>query len=149
MQNGTDSTSTTIKDDIFGFKAILTQSDTEIKLVKSRAILLMHSSGLNAENWVTNRAASDTLPFLIADLGYDVWLGNNRGVNDYSKHETLTEDDAQYWDYTFADMGKFDVSAMINFITLKTGLSKISYMGFERGNQQMFYALAYNEEYLA
>ena len=109
----------------------------------------MHSAGLNAENWVINRAAADTLPFILADLGYDVWLGNNRGVNEYCKHETLTVNDAEYWDFSFAEMGKYDVSAMLNFITLETGLEQISYMGYGRGNQQMFYALAYNEEYLA
>ena len=39
-------------------------------------------------------------------------------------------------------MGTYDVTAMVKFITLETGLNKISYMGYSRGNQQMFYALS-------
>lgn len=59
---------------------------------------------------------------MIADLGYDVWLGNNRGVIDYSRHETLSESDKKYWDFSFAEMGLYDVSAQINFILDETGL---------------------------
>lgn len=37
--------------------------------------------------------------FLLADQGYDVWLGNARG-NTYSKgHIRLPLDSAQYWNF--------------------------------------------------
>ena len=102
----------------------------------------MHAEDFNAESWILDRTAQETLPFIIADLGYDVWLGNNRGVHEYSSHETLSEADREYWEFSFVEMGLYDVTAQINFIFEETGLSKITYMGFSRGNQQMFYALA-------
>jgi lysosomal acid lipase/cholesteryl ester hydrolase len=124
--------------------------DVKAQTVKyNKALLLMHAEDLNADGWVVGRTAKETLPFMIADLGYDVWLGNNRGVIDYSSHESLSESDREYWDFSFAEMGLYDVSAQINFILNETGLSKLTYMGFSRGNQQMFYALAHNEDYLA
>ena len=49
----------------------------------NKALLLMHREDFNAEGWIVDRTAQETLPFIIADLGYDVWLGNNRGVHDY------------------------------------------------------------------
>jgi pimeloyl-ACP methyl ester carboxylesterase len=71
---------------------------------------------------------------MLVDLGYDVWLGNNRGVWDYSAHLTLSQNDPTYWNFTFADMGTYDVTAMISYITFTTGLSKVTYIGYARGN---------------
>lgn len=109
----------------------------------------MHAEDFNAESWVVNRITQETLPFMLADLGYDVWLGNNRGAADYSSHEKFTVDDIEYWDFTFVDMGLFDVSAMLSYITIETGLEKVSYFGFSRGNQQLLYSLATNGDYIA
>jgi lysosomal acid lipase/cholesteryl ester hydrolase len=42
---------------------------------------------------------NDQTAYLLADAGYDVWLGNARG-NTYSKrHVTLTTDDAEFWQF--------------------------------------------------
>lgn len=40
-----------------------------------------------------------SLAFQLAEVGYDVWLGNNRG-NTYSRsHTILNSDDINYWDF--------------------------------------------------
>lgn len=101
----------------------------------------MPSQEFNAEDWVVNRISEENLPFMLADLGWDVWLGNNRG-SIYSSHVNYTEADAEYWNFTFADMGKYDVPALVDYIIDVTGHSQITYFGFARGNQQMWYALA-------
>ena len=67
-----------------------------------------------------------SIPFFLAEQGFDVWLGNGRG-NKYSRnHTTLNPDkDVDFWEYSFVERAADD-KANINFIIEKTGKSKIS-----------------------
>jgi hypothetical protein len=59
--------------------------------------------------------------FIMAQNGYDVWLGNNRG-NDFARfHEDLAIDTEEFWDFSWEEMGVYDTPAHIDFILEKTG----------------------------
>ena len=62
------------------------------------------------------------MPLQLADLGYDIWLGNNRGTKYSYGHTKLSTDDREYWEFTFADMGLYDDVANIDMIKEKTGV---------------------------
>ena len=51
----------------------------------------------------------DSMAFYFADLGFDVWLANQRG-NRYSKCHTFKEPsvDLDYWNFSFYELGKYD-----------------------------------------
>jgi lysosomal acid lipase/cholesteryl ester hydrolase len=78
-------------------------------------VLMQHGSMQSGESWVMDANVNMELPFFLADIGYDVWLGNNRGAGRplYSghKHYSPVEDSKQYWDFSFPEMGKYDLPA--------------------------------------
>jgi len=57
----------------------------------------------------------------MANQGYDVWLGNNRGNRYSDKHISLDPNSKEYWMFDWEDMGTKDVPAFIEFIVKKTG----------------------------
>lgn len=66
--------------------------------------------------------------------GFDVWLGNNRGTTMSRKHSKLDPDlDPRFWEFSFPELGDFDMPAQIDFIREKTGAKKITYIGHSQG----------------
>ena len=84
----------------------------------------------------------------LADAGYDVFLGNNRGTWYSQQHKEYdpVNDAEQFWDFTWADMGLFDDTANIRAIKELTQVDKIFYLGYSQGTIQMLYGLAHLEE---
>ena len=45
-------------------------------------------------------------------------------------------------DYSWEEMGRYDLPAVTQFIKKKTGVEKMTYIGYSQGTTQMFYSLA-------
>ncbi|KAG8260639.1 hypothetical protein J6590_092468 [Homalodisca vitripennis] len=87
--------------------------------------------------------------YLLADQGYDVWMGNARG-NIYSKaHETLHPDDPNFWNWTWDEMGRYDLPAVIDYILQVTGHQQILYIGHSMGTTMFFVLCSSRPEYNA
>jgi len=84
-----------------------------------------------------------SLAFYLVDLGYDVWLGNNRGV--YDKHVEFSTKDHAYWDWSLHELGRYDFSAMVKYVAQHTK-QKVVYVGHSQGNAQAFVGLALSPE---
>ncbi|XP_046651988.1 lipase lipl-3-like [Daphnia pulicaria] len=64
-----------------------------------KPVWLQHGLLCSSADWLIT-PSDQSLAFILADLGYDVWLGNARG-NVYSrKHKTLTHTQKSYWDFS-------------------------------------------------
>ena len=103
-------------------------------------VFLQHGIIDSADSWVANEE-SKSLGFVLANAGYDVWLGNSRG-NKYSRsHQSINPSDKKFWDYSFQEMGRYDVKANLELILKTTGKQKLVYIGHSQGTTQMFAAL--------
>ncbi len=81
-------------------------------------VFLQHGILDSSDTWIMNH--KELAPaFILADKGYDVWLGNTRG-NKHS-HDHMDYDPEQpedmplYWTMSFEEMGYFDYPAMIEY----------------------------------
>ena len=61
-------------------------------------------------------------------------------------HRSLTILDRAYWDWSWAEMGRYDTPANITKIKDQTGVDKIFYLGYSQGTIQIFYGLAHLED---
>ena len=116
------------------------------KYAHGRPILIAHGILGTSDNLLDN--GDDSIGYKLADLGYDVWLMNNRG-NTYSrKHRTWNPDtDTGYWEYSFYEMGIFDMEANIDYIRKVTRYPNVSYIGYSQSAGAVLAAMTDNPAY--
>lgn len=106
-----------------------------------------HGLMTNSELFILGSKKERSLPFLLVDLGYDVWLGNNRG-NKYSrKHLKYSVSDHQFWNFSLDEFALYDVPDTVDYILshYQQG-SKLTYVGFSQGCSQLFASLSLKPE---
>lgn len=108
-------------------------------------VYLQHGVIASATDWICN-LPNNSLAFLLADSGYDVWLGNSRGNTWSRKHLKLSPKSSEYWAFGLDELAKYDLPATINFITEKTGQKQLYYVGHSQGTTIAFIAFSINPE---
>ncbi|KAJ8366150.1 hypothetical protein SKAU_G00149810 [Synaphobranchus kaupii] len=104
-------------------------------------VFLQHGLLAAGSNWVTNLANS-SLGFILADAGFDVWIGNSRGNTWSMKHVKLDPRQDAYWKFSYDEMAKKDLPAVINYITKTTGQEQVYYVGHSQGTTIAFIAFS-------
>ena len=95
-------------------------------------ILLMHGGGGSAMGWL--EGTEENLPGGLAERGYDVWIGNNRGAQYSNKNRRDGEwSDKERWNWSWAEMGIYDVPAFIDKMLEVTGKHKVTLFGYSMG----------------
>ncbi|KAJ7324171.1 hypothetical protein JRQ81_017191 [Phrynocephalus forsythii] len=104
-------------------------------------VFLQHGVLADGSNWVTN-LDYNSLGFLLADAGYDVWIGNSRGNTWSLRHTNYTVEQEEFWKFSYDEMAKYDLPACINFILNKTDQKQIFYVGHSQGTTIAFIAFS-------
>lgn len=117
------------------------------RFAKNRPVIfLQHGLLACSADWVMN-FPNQSLGFILADAGYDVWLGNQRG-NTYSrKHIKYSIKDKKFWEFSFDEFAAYDLPAMIEFALNKTNQRQLYYIGHSEGTTVAFALLSERPNY--
>lgn len=109
-------------------------------------VLLHHCLLCSSSDFVMN-SPDKALAYVLADAGYDVWLTNARG-NTYSRaHATLTPDQKEFWEFSWHEMGMYDLPAAIDYVLDTTSKPTLDYVGFSMGTTVFWVMLSERPDY--
>uniref|UniRef100_A0AAG5CW88 Lipase n=1 Tax=Anopheles atroparvus TaxID=41427 RepID=A0AAG5CW88_ANOAO len=111
-------------------------------------VLLMHGLLCSSADWLLI-GPGNALAYLLADRGYDVWMGNARG-NRYSRqHDAISPAASSFWKFSWHEIGYYDLPAMIDYILERTGRQRLHYVGHSQGTTGFFVMASTRPEYNA
>jgi len=108
-------------------------------------VFLQHGLLDSSATWVVN-AVEQSLAFILADSGFDVWMGNVRGNTYGMQHVSLSPKDAAFWDFSWDEMAALDLPAMLLYALNHTGEQQLFYVGHSQGTMVLFSELSRNPD---
>ncbi|XP_050443191.1 lipase 3-like [Adelges cooleyi] len=115
-------------------------------IVRNHPVFLQHGILASSADWVIG-GPKNALAYQLSDQGFDVWLGNLRG-NTYSRsHISLDPESQEFWDFSFHEIGYYDVPATIDYILEQTNKEQLIYVGHSMGTCIFFVMCSTRPEY--
>lgn len=108
-------------------------------------VLLSHGLLDAGGSWVLNYP-DESLPYILADAGYDVWIGNIRGNKHGDSHLEYGRYDDELWSLSFDEQGKYDIPNTLDYIRSVTKKEKVAVVGHSQGCTQLFAGLAQRKD---
>ena len=128
-------------------------NETNMDLYKKRKpVILQHGLIDSSYTWLL-LDKEHSLPFLLVDNKFDVWLTNTRGNAVSFEHENPQEFDSakidsKYWNFSFHEMAIYDLPANVDYIKEKTGFEKIDYICHSQGGLIYFIMYTMNQKFI-
>jgi predicted alpha/beta hydrolase len=74
-------------------------------------------------------------------------MGNVRGNRYSQRHATMNSTDPKFWKFSWDEMAKYDLDAMIDKVLNLTGASSLYYIGHSQGTEIMFTKLSTDTDF--
>ncbi|XP_020962856.1 triacylglycerol lipase 2 isoform X2 [Arachis duranensis] len=94
-------------------------------------VLLQHGLFMDGITWLL-LPPSQSLAFLLADNGFDVWIANTRGTKYSRQHISLPTNSSDYWNWSWDELVAYDLPATFQYVHDQTG-QKLHYIGHSQG----------------
>ncbi|KAK4437933.1 Triacylglycerol lipase 1 [Sesamum alatum] len=94
-------------------------------------VLLIHGLFMAGDAWFLD-SPNQSLGFILADHGFDVWVGNVRGTRWSHGHVSLSQKEKEFWDWSWQELALHDLGEMIRYIHSVTN-SKVFVVGHSQG----------------
>ncbi|XP_049528330.1 gastric triacylglycerol lipase-like [Dermacentor silvarum] len=121
------------------------RAERSVQLHQKPAVILMSGLQGSSADYVVNMP-DQSLGFMLADNGYDVWLANVRGTR-YSSHLHLKKSSSGFWDFSLDEMISYDLPDQIDTVLNVTQQEALFYVGWSQGTAIMFGLLSSKPEY--
>ncbi|KAM7482460.1 hypothetical protein LguiB_007043 [Lonicera macranthoides] len=109
-----------------------------LKGARGPPVLLLHGLFMAGDAWFMD-SPNESLGFILADCGFDVWVGNVRGTRWSYGHVSLSEKDKEFWDWSWQELALFDLAEMLRYVKNITN-SKVFVVGHSQGTIMSFAA---------
>ncbi|XP_043709765.1 triacylglycerol lipase 1-like [Telopea speciosissima] len=116
---------------VLALQRVSSHAGGDIKANAGPPILLQHGLFQGGDTWFAN-SIEQSLGFILADNGFDVWVGNVRGTHWSHGHIYFSEKDKEFWDWSWQELALYDLAEMITYVYSTTN-SKIFYVGHSQG----------------
>ncbi|KAJ3658403.1 hypothetical protein Zmor_010142 [Zophobas morio] len=119
------------------------------KVTPSEVAYLQHGILSSSADWIIS-GPSKGLAYVLADEGYDVWMGNARG-NKLSRNHTYLNPNTsdEFWDFSWHEIGYYDLPAMIDFVLEKTNKDSLFHIGHSQGTTTFYVMMSMRPDYNA
>lgn len=109
-------------------------------------VFLMHGLLGSADDFIL-AGPDQGLGYLLANEGYDVWMGNARGNKHSRRHTKLTPSEASFWDFSWHEIGYYDLPALIDYALNEAKQTTLNYIGHSQGTTSFFVMASSRPEY--
>jgi pimeloyl-ACP methyl ester carboxylesterase len=116
------------------------------RVERKGSIFLMHGLFRNSADYLAT-GPKIALPYFLSDNGYDVFIGNARGSKFSTKHVKHSIKSSEFWNFSWHEIGFFDLAAMIDFASKKSRSSSLVYVGHSQGCTSILALLASRPSY--
>ena len=107
------------------------------------------------DEWIKGAHVDRTDPsrapmiFQLLEQGHDMWFMYMRGKRYSRENVRVSPESAEYWDFSFEEVGTKDLVALTKLIYEKSGNQKVGMIGYSQGATNIFagFAMKYEEFY--